>query len=48
MLDATARGWPDGADRKELPLRLEEDRHHALASAEVATVARDRRGLHWR
>lgn len=44
LLDAAARRWPDVADRKQLLLRLAEEGHHALASAEVATVARDRRG----
>lgn len=44
LLDAAARRWPDVVDRKQLLLRLAEEGHHALASAEVATVARDRRG----
>jgi hypothetical protein len=43
LLDAAARRWPDVVDRKQLLLRLAEEGHHALASAEVATVARDRR-----
>ena len=44
LLDAAARRWPDVVDRKQLLLRLAEEGHHALASAELATVARDRRG----
>lgn len=44
LLDAAARRWPDVVDRKQLLLRLAEEGHHALASAEVAAVARDRRG----
>lgn len=43
LLDGAARRWPDVVDRKQLLLRLAEEGHHALASAEVATVARDRR-----
>lgn len=44
LLDAAARRWPDVADRKQLLLRLAEEGHHALAGAEAAAVARDRRG----
>ena len=44
LLDAAARRWPDVVDRKQLLLRLAEEGHHALGSAELATVARDRRG----
>jgi len=44
LLDAAARRWPEVVDRKQLLLRLAEEGHHALTSAEVATVARDRRG----
>jgi hypothetical protein len=44
LLDAAARRWPDVVDRKQLLLRLAEEGHHALASSELATVARDRRG----
>jgi hypothetical protein len=44
LLDAAARRWPDVVDRKQLLLRLAEEGHHALASAEVAAVANDRRG----
>ena len=43
LLDAAARRWPDVVDRKQLLLRLAEEGHHALASAELATVSRDRR-----
>src|SRR5438067_6393096 len=44
LLDAAARRWPDVVDRKQLLLRLAEEGHHALASAELARVAGDRRG----
>lgn len=44
LLDAAARRWPDVVDRKQLLLRLAAEGHHALASAEAATVAGDRRG----
>jgi hypothetical protein len=44
LLDAAARRWPDVVDRKQLLLRLAEEGHHALASADVATLGRDRRG----
>lgn len=44
LLDAAARRWPDVVDRKQLLLRLAEEGHHALASAELATVTHDRRG----
>jgi hypothetical protein len=44
LLDAASRWWPDVVDRKQLLLRLAEEGHHALASTELATVARDRRG----
>jgi hypothetical protein len=44
LLDAAARRWPDVVDRKQLLLRLAEEGHHAIASAELATVARDRCG----
>ena len=44
LLDAAARRWPDVVDRKQLLLRLAEEGHHALASAELAAVAGDRRG----
>lgn len=44
LLDAAARRWPDVADRKQLLLLLAEEGHNALANAELAAVARDRRG----
>jgi hypothetical protein len=44
LLDAAARRWPDIADRKQLLLRLAEEGHQSLAGAELARVARDRRG----
>jgi hypothetical protein len=44
LLDEAARRWPDVVNRKQLLLRLAEEGHHALASAELATVAGDRRG----
>jgi hypothetical protein len=44
LLDAAARRWPDVVDRKQLLLRLAEEGHQALASAELATVAGDRGG----
>jgi len=44
LLDAAARRWPDVVDRKQLLLRLAEEGHHALTSAELSTVARDGRG----
>ena len=43
LLDAAARHWPDVVDRKQLLLRLAEEGHHALASAELEIVARDQR-----
>ena len=43
-----ARRWPDVDDRKQLLLRLAEEGHHAIASAELDAeldiVARDQRG----
>ena len=44
LLDAAARRWPDVGDRKQLLLRLAEEGHRALGRAELAKVARDRRG----
>ena len=44
LLDSAARRWPDVVDRKQLLLRLAEEGHHALATAELAAVAGDQRG----
>ena len=44
LLDAAAHRWPDMVDRKQLLLRLAEEGHHALRSAELEIAARDQRG----
>jgi hypothetical protein len=44
LLDAAARWSPDVADREQLLHRHAEEGHLALASAELAAVAGDRRG----
>ena len=43
MLDAAGRRWPEVSDRRQLLLRLAEEGHHALAGADLARDASERR-----